>query len=197
MVYYRSMEERHLASPSSFNLQLVTKMKTQIRINKNFTVRDPKTGRHYTFKKGEIAKGKQLQFATDRRIADNMFVVEEILPTEASIVRRRDGRYNWHISNGTDPQMDMEFIVLDSLAHYFDEETLRAKGSGQTQIFNRVSTAYLTEFAEDITYETFDGSDDPFANRVEEAWRGVSWANSSDIAFRCAAFINNFILNNY
>ena len=191
------MEERQLASPSFIQPTSCNPMKTQFRISRNFSIRDPKTGRHYAFSKGEIAKGKQIEFATANRVKSGFFQVEEILPNDASIIRRRDGRLNWHVANGTDPQMDMEFILLDALVRRFDADDLRGKGSGQTSIFNRCSDAYFSKFQAEITSEICDGSDDPLAHRAETAWRGIRWANSSDVALRCSVFIGEFVLSNY
>lgn len=172
-------------------------MQNQIRIKKNFSIRDPKTGRHYTFVKGQIVKGKQLQFVTPTRIEEGKFVVEEIEPTEASIIRRREGRINWHAENGTDPQMDMELVALDAIARHFGAAALKQKGSGQTSIFSGVSAAYQAEFKDELTYEVSTGSDDPFAFRSKKAWRGVAWANNSGVALRCTKFIIGFVLDKY
>lgn len=172
-------------------------MKNQIRITKNFSIRDPKTGRHYTFVKGQIAKGKQIEFATAARINNGQFKVEEVQPNDASICRRRDGRLNWHLENGTDAKMDMEFVALDTLVKHFGSDALRCKGSGQNSTFSSVSSIYMAEFKSEITYEVVDGSDDYFAHRSDKAWRGVAWANSSDAALRCTAFILNFVLAKY
>jgi hypothetical protein len=158
---------------------------------KPFSTRDPNTGRTYKYAVGETVKGRKLAFVKPAHIDRGIFAEVGTEPGTASILRRRDGRREWHAANGTDKEMDLEYQVYAITAEVIGNDALREKTSGQTSIVNKLLTTIGKEFAGRITIETIDGSDDAEAKRVEgrPAHRDIIWAHDEKTKYEAIALL--------
>ena len=158
---------------------------------KPFSTRDPNTGRTYKYTVGETVKGRKLAFVKAAHIDRGIFAEVGTEPGTASVLRRRQGRQEWHVANGTDKEMDLEFQVYAIVAEVVGNDALRAKTSGQTTIINHILSSIITEFADRLTVETVEGSDDADAKRVEGriATRSIIWAADETTKYEGMAFI--------
>ena len=158
---------------------------------KPFTTRDPHTGRTYKFTVGEVVKGKKLSFVKPHHIERGIFAEVGTEPGTASVLRRRDGRREWHAANGTDKEMDLEYQVYAVIAEVIGNDALREKTSGQTAIVNKLLATVKEEFAGRVTIERVLGSDDAEAKRVEGrvADRDVIWAHDEKTKYEAIALL--------
>ena len=158
---------------------------------KPFTTRDPNTGRTYKFVVGEVVKGRKLGFVKPHHIERGIFAEVGTEPGTASVLRRRNGRREWHAANGTDKEMDLEFQVYAVVAEVVGNDALREKTSGQTAIVNKLLASIKEQFADRVTIETIDGSDDAEAKRVEgiKAQRDVIWANDEKTKYEAISLL--------
>lgn len=167
-------------------------MKTTIICLKGFTTRDPNTGRTYKFAPGDVVKGKKREYVKTVHIQRGIFA-EVGTNKDCSIQRREVGRRMWHEANGTDPTMDLEYQAHVCMLDYFGNDTLRAKGSGQTGIIDALLRNIRTTFAPHYIEEIVEGNDDILTGRDGKGGRGVLWANDRRTVLDCIAFTHNFL----